>query len=181
MNKIVLKFLLINGCGTTNPIESDIKYFNLLKGWSENKKVDFDFIDSHQKTYQVLDSSTKNTLLRRLDERLRNSKSLLLIVTRNTINSSEIVDHEINRAVELYKIPIILVYTEKEVIKSFTPELKSKLPKSLQNHICDNKCKVLAIPFKVKAINCAIKQFGVNQVTNRPNDVYCYRDVDSWD
>ena len=152
-----------------------------LMAWSENKKINFSFIDSHQKTYKVLDSSTRETLLSRLDERLRNSKLLLLIVTSNTINSSDIVDHEINRAVESYKIPIIVVYTNYDLIKSVTPQLKYQLPRSLQKHIENNQCKVLFIPFKVRAIDCAIRQFGVNQITSYANGVYCYSEVKSWD
>ena len=174
-------YVAFNGCGTTDPTESDIRYFNLLKAWSENKTIDFSFIDSHQKTYKVLDSSTRATLLSRLDERLRNSKLLLLIVTKNTINSSDIVDHEINRAVELYKIPIIVAYTDCNLIQSVTPKLKYQLPRSLQKHIRDNNCKVLFIPFKVRAIDRAIKQFGVNQVSSYSNNVYCYPKATSWD
>lgn len=174
-------YVAFNGCGTTNPTESDIHYFNLLKAWSENKKIDFSFVDSHQKTYKVLDSSTRRTLLDRLDERLRNSKLLLLIVTQNTINSSEIVDHEINRAVDLYKIPIVVAYTDQVLIQSVNSHLKSKLPYSLQRHIKDNKTKILFIPFKLNAIDKAIKQFGVNQLTSYSNGVYCYPDITSWD
>lgn len=174
-------YVAFNGCGTTNPTDSDIRYFNLLKAWSENKIINFSFIDSHQKTYQVLDSSTKKTLLDRLDARLRNSKLLLLIVTQNTINSSEIVDYEITKAVNFYEIPIVVVFTDQVLIQSVSSHLKSKLPYSLQSYITDNKTKILFIPFKLNAISKGIKDFGVNELTNYSNGVYCYSDITSWD
>ena len=54
-------YVAFNGCGTRKPTNSDIKYFNLLKAWNGNENNDFNFVDSHQKTYSVLDTSTKKT------------------------------------------------------------------------------------------------------------------------
>lgn len=174
-------YVAFNGCGTTNPTDSDIKYFNLLKAWSENPNNDFKFVDSHQKTYKVLDSSTKQTLLNRLNERMASSKLLLLIVTENTINSSDIVDHEIQRAIFHDELPVIVAYTDKSIIKNVTSEMKNKLPKTLQDIVNNNECKILFIPFKMNAVAKSIKDFGVNQVKDEENGIYSYRDIDSWD
>lgn len=174
-------YVAFNGCGTTNPTDSDIKYFNLLKAWSKNPNNNFEFVNSHQKTYRVLDTSTKETLLSRLNERMASSKSLLLIVTNNTVNSSDIVEHEIERAVFYDKLPVIVAYTDKSIIKNVTSDMKKKLPKKLQDIVNDKDCKILFVPFKMKAIAEAIKDFGVNQVKDKENDIYVYRDVDSWD
>lgn len=174
-------YIAFNGCGTTDPTDSDIKYFNLLKAWSENPNNDFKFVDSHQKTYKVLDSSTKKTLLDRLNQRMASSKSILLIVTENTINSSDIVDHEIERAIFHDELPVIVAYTDKSIIKNVTSEMKNKLPVTLQNIVNNKECKILFVPFKMNAIAKSIKDFGVNQVKGKDNDIYTYRDVDSWD
>ncbi|ASW42850.1 TIR domain-containing protein [Clostridium isatidis] len=174
-------YVAFNGCGTTDPTDSDIKYFNLLKAWSENPNNNFRFVDSHQKTYKVLDSSTKKTLLDRLNERMATSKLLLLIVTENTINSSDIVDHEIKRAILHDELPVIVAYTDKSIVKNVTSEMKNKLPKILQNIVNDKECKILFIPFKMNAIAKAIKDFGVNQVKDKDNGIYTYKDKDSWD
>lgn len=174
-------YVAFNGCGTTVPTDSDIKYFNLLKAWNENPSNDFKLVDSHQKTYKVLDSSTKKTLLDRLNERMACSKLLLLIVTENTINSSKIVDHEIERAILHDELPVIVAYTDKSIIKNVTLEMKNKLPKTLQDIVNNKECKILFVPFKMKAIAKSIKDFGVNQVKDKENDIYVYRDTDSWD
>ena len=174
-------YVAFNGCGTTNPTDSDIKYFNLLKAWSENPNNDFKFVDSHQKTYKVLDSSTKQTLLSRLNERMASSKSLLLIVTDNTVDSSDVVEHEIDRANFHDELPVIVAYTDKSIIKNVTSDMKEKLPKKLKDIVNNKECKILFVPFKMKAIAKAIKDFGINQVKDKENNIYTYRNVDSWD
>lgn len=174
-------YVAFNGCGTTNPTDSDIKYFNILKAWKENKKIDFSFVDSHQKTYRVLDSSTKETLLSRLNERMANSKLMFLIVTNNTSNCSDIVEHEIKRAVEVDKIPLVIAYVDKEVIKKTSPQMRDKLPKILNKYIDNNDCKALFIPFKREAIACAFKNFDVHKTKDKNNSIYVYQNVEKWE
>lgn len=173
-------YVAFNGCGTTNPTDSDIKYFNMLKAWKENKNINFSFVDSHQKTYRVLDSSTKNTLISRLNERMSNSKLMFLIATDRTKNSSDIVDHEIIRAIDYDKIPIVVAFTDKDIIKKVSLDMKDKLPKSLRDRVEKNKCKILLIPYKVNAVKKAFEDFGVNEIKERENAIYTYIDVDSW-
>lgn len=55
-------YVAFDGQGSTDPTESDIHYFNLLKAWNKSGSIDFRFTNSHEKTYQVRDSSSKATL-----------------------------------------------------------------------------------------------------------------------
>lgn len=174
-------YAAFNGCGTTDPTESDIRYFNTLKMWNESDKIDFSFTDSHAKTSPVKDTSDKvKTLFPRLQERLRLSKVFFLIVTDETKNGSDVVKFEIEQAIETYKLPIILVYTGEETLKEVTTNHKNKLPKILLEKMKDGKVKALFIPFKLKAIKAAIKFFNV-QNTNLINSNYRYSKTDSWD
>lgn len=170
-----------NGCGTTDPTESDIKYFNTLKMWNESDKFDFNFTDSHSKTSSVKDTSDKEkTLLPRLQERLKLSKVFFLIVTNETKNGSDVVEFEIEKAVETYDVPIILAYAGEEILKEVTTNHKNKLPKVLLDKMKEGKVKALFIPFKMKAIKAAINFFNV-QNTNLNNSNYRYDKTDSWD
>ena len=49
-------YVAFDGQGTTDPTESDIHYFNLLKAWNRLGIIDFKITNSHEKTYQVRDS-----------------------------------------------------------------------------------------------------------------------------
>ena len=68
-------YVAFDGQGSTDPTESDIHYFNLLKAWNKSGSIDFRFTNSHEKTYQVRDSSSKATLFNRLETRLSASKN----------------------------------------------------------------------------------------------------------
>lgn len=74
-------YVAFDGGGDTSIESGDIKYFNLLKAWNKSNEFDFNFSDSHQKTYQVKDDSKKSTLQNRLLERMSKSKNFLLTFT----------------------------------------------------------------------------------------------------
>jgi hypothetical protein len=149
--------------------------------WKESDNIDFTFTDSHSKTHSVKDTSDKEkTLYPRLQERLKLSKCLLLIVTDRTKNSSEVVDFEIEKAIETYDLPIILAYTDLEILKTITDSHKAKLPKLLLTKMKAGKVKALFIPFKKNAIIAAINYFTVHKADLNFSN-YCYDTKDSWD
>ena len=77
-------YIAFHANNTTEPTESDIKYYNLLKAWKVRADDDFRFIDSHVKTSAVRDTSKKETLRRSLKTRLNNSKNIILIIGKTT-------------------------------------------------------------------------------------------------
>lgn len=42
-------YVAFDGQGSTDPTESDIHYFNLLKAWNKSGSIDFRFTNSHEK------------------------------------------------------------------------------------------------------------------------------------
>jgi hypothetical protein len=57
-------YVAFHANGTNYPIESDIKYYNMIKAWSEKSDDDFTLNNSHEKTAAVRDSSSKETVRR---------------------------------------------------------------------------------------------------------------------
>jgi hypothetical protein len=153
-------YVAFNGCGTAVPTDSDIRYYNLLKAWDANKDIDFEFVNSHDKTCQVRDDSLNTTLIARLGERLANSKLLFLIVTDRTKFSSKILDYEITSAIDMRKIPVVLAYTEHDLLQYVTQDLIEKLPSVLKKRISNETAKVLFIPFKLNAIKELFQNLG---------------------
>ncbi len=172
-------YTAFNGCGTTDPTQSDIRFYNILKSWKENGNIDFTFSDSHDKTYSVKDTSLDSTLKSRLAQRLSNSKCLILIITHNTKNSSNIVKFEIEQAINTYNLPIILAFVDENLIKEKTSYHDNLLPDYLKEKIQNDEVKCLYIPFKLKAIKNAIENFNVHK--NYENNSYTYRNHNSWD
>lgn len=154
-------YVAFDGNGTTNPTKGDMKYYGLLQSWNASNKFDFTFSDSHKKTYQVKDTSLKRTLQSRLLERMRNSKNMLLIISDETNWDRGMLNFEIEKAVDYFKIPIIVAYTGYQYI--LTPgNLSHKWPKALNERIVNQTAKCIHIPFKQKAISTAVSQFTVN-------------------
>ena len=169
-------YVAFNGCGTTDPTESDIKYFNLMKAWAENEDIDFSFSNSHDKTYAVMDNSLKATLKARLLERMRNSKSMLLIATENSATNRGMLNWEIEQAVEAYGLPIIVAYAGWNKIPN-PYNLQTWWPRKLQEYIQNDIVKTIHIEFKLDMIKKAIDDFNfANQpkytVTTYTDEVY---------
>ncbi|UJX41961.1 hypothetical protein K9F62_04545 [Desulfovibrio sp. JY] len=89
----------------------DFVYYNLLRAWKANDDS-FPFIDSHNKTYSVRDSSDwEKTLKPRIHERLKNSKNIILFLSSFTKNSRALRE-ELAFGISTCGLPVIVVYPE---------------------------------------------------------------------
>ncbi len=151
--------------GTSDPTASDIKYYNMLRAWSELKGSEFSFVDSHDKIAKVRDSSSKERLRRVLAERLRNSRNMVLILSKKTRLDRDWVPFEIEYAIDTCKIPIIAAYPDFKWI--FKPDLLSGYwPAALANRINADVAHVIHVPFKREPLADAISQFDCNNLLN---------------
>ncbi len=149
-------YVAFAGCGTTNPTESDIKYYNLMKGWKGCENINFSFNNSHDKTSSVKDNSSTETLKRRLKERLNESKNILVFISKNTkSNFSEILDFEITTAVNL-GLPMILCYCPSESIKDH------KLLPDRINFLCRDYKEIYEIIFAREPVLLAINTNSIH-------------------
>jgi hypothetical protein len=168
-------YVAFNGMGTTNPTESDMKYYGLLQKWNNSNNFELNFSDSHKKTYSVQDSSQLATLKNRLLERFRKSKHLLLIATDFASVNRGLLNWEIEKAVEVYGIPIIVVYPGFEKINKLNVlKLTNRLPSKLQEYLDNDKVKTIHIPFKQDIISYTIKEFSVHK--SPPHTITIFED-----
>lgn len=155
---------------TTQPTESDMKYYNLLKAWKVREENDFEFVNSHEKTNSVRDTSKRDTLERALKTRLLNSKNMILIIGQTTKEDNDWIPFEIRYAIDDCKIPIIAAYIDYEYI--LKPQDFSALwPTTLASRINNGTARVIHIPFKQVPLTEAVKQFDHN---NLPKGVLTY-------
>jgi len=154
-------YVAFDGNATTNPTEGDMKYYALLQSWNASNKFELTFSDSHKKTHQVKDSSLKQTLQARLLERMKNSKNMMLIISDNTDWDRGMLNYEIEKAIDYYKIPLIIAYPGYESILD-PSGLSSKWPKALAERIENKTARCIHIPFKQKAIASAVSRFSLH-------------------
>jgi hypothetical protein len=162
-------YIAFHANSTTDPTASDIRYYNLIKAWSERSDDDFSFINSHEKTAAVRDSSLRETLRSRLVTRLRNSKQLLLIVGKTTKEDTDWVPFEIRYAIDECNIPVIAAYTitDKPILRPSTSStIATHWPAGLRTRIENNTAGVIHIPFRKEPIKAAVGQFNQNNFPN---------------
>lgn len=176
-------YIAFDGQGTTDPTQSDLKYLGLLRGWDKNKNFDFHFIDSHKKTAAVMDSSLRKTLENRLMERMRNSKNMLLILSGKTNYNRGLLNFEIEKAIDLYELPLIIAYTDCSRVINYN-EYSNRWPKALVERVNDRTANAIHIPFKEKAIIEALDRFSVHStgsnILKGPDNVFSKAVYDDW-
>lgn len=168
-------YVAFDGQGEVSPINSDLHNFQLLKAWQANNNIRFNFVNSHEKTYGVRDTSCEATLKIRLKERMANSKNMLVIVSPQTNKNRGLLNWEIQQAVEVYKLPIIVAYVGLNSLNSFSLGLyKNWLPSKLREYVDNNTAKVAHIPFTQFKIGGAINYYSVVTPTMPLNSKVIY-------
>ena len=158
-------YIAFDGNATANQTQSDIKYYRLLQAWNQRGNHILTFSDSHQKTCQVRDSSSMSTLQHRLLERLRSSKNMVVIISEDTAWDRGMLNFEISKAVDVYKLPLIIAYAGYEYILN-PRQLSTLWPKALSERIKNGSAMCIHIPFKEQAVMAAISQFSVHSTGN---------------
>ena len=148
--------------GQTNPTKSDFRYYSTINAWAQGKNIDFRYVNSHDKTYAVRDSSARTTLEARIRERLAASKNCLVILSNETRKTGSMVSYEIEKAIDVYELPLIITYTGYECILR-PKDLSGRWPNVLSRRITNTSARAIHIPFKKGAILDAINQFSVHK------------------
>jgi hypothetical protein len=154
-------YFAFDGLGQTDPAKSDFKYYATVQAWSAGKHTEFKYVDSHEKTNAVRDTSKRATLEARIRERLAASKNVVVIISGDTRKSGSMLSYEIEKAVDTYQLPLIIAYTGYNSI--LNPSSHSdRWPNALAKRINNRTVKAIHIPYKKDAILDAIGQFTVN-------------------
>lgn len=172
-------YVAFHAAGTNIPGESDIDYYNLLKAWTAKSDDDFTMINSHDKASAVRDSSKRTTLRASLQERLRNSRNMVLIIGETTRFDTDWVPFEITQAIDSYKLAIIAVYPGYGRILS-PGDLEILWPAALASRINNGIARVIHIPFKKPPIAEAIRTYDHNTLPKASLTHYVDWKYDEW-
>lgn len=155
-------YFAFDGLEETDPTKSDFKYYAIAQTWDAAKNIEFKFVDSHDKTNAVRDTSKRATLEARIRERLAASKNVIVIISPDTRKSGSMLSYEIEKAVDTYELPLIIAYTDYTSILNVNSH-EDEWPNSLKERIKNGTARAIHIPFKKDAILKAIDQFTVNK------------------
>ena len=88
--------------------DKDIWAYGYMKGWSENKRIDFELLDAHDFDNMTARAQGEYYVKGKLRERMNKSKAFVLLVGESTKHLHKYVGWEIDLAVEL-GLPIVVV------------------------------------------------------------------------
>ena len=173
-------YVAFDGLGEADPSKSDFRYYATLQAWDANKDIDFKLTNSHEKTYAVRDDSLKSTLKDRICERLSQSKNMVVVLSEDTRKSGSMLSFEIEKAVDVYKLPLIIAYPGYNSILHVESH-RSVWPTVLSQRIDNGTARAIHVPFKKDPILDAIGQFTVQKssLTSGKN-YYTLKSYQTW-
>jgi hypothetical protein len=159
----------------------DFVSYNLLRAWKAADST-FPFIDSHDKNYNVRDSSDwEKTLKPRIHDRLNSSKNIVLFLSSLT-KSSRALREEIDFGIITNELPVIVVYPEYSE-KSDIINCDSKTIKQTIKNLWDNlpifrdsmkNVPTLHIPYKKELIRDALNDSDLMVSTKCSPTIFHY-------
>lgn len=172
-------YVAFDALGEVDPTKSDFRFFSTIEMWSRSKKIDFKYTDSHAKTFAVRDSSQLKTLKARICERLSASKNVVVIISEKTRKTGSMLSYEIEKAVDLYKLPLIVTYTGYDVIAS---SIQDNWPDALALRLNGNNAtgRSIHIPFKKDPLFSAINYFTCSNMPKSQARVYLAETYVKW-
>jgi len=123
--------------------DTDVNYYNAMKGWRADKNMDFNFHNAHDLT-NLGDESSEDMMKRKLKEIMNNTTALIVLIGENTKNSQNFAHWEQDIAIEM-ELPIIAV------------NLNGKTQRDME--LCPSIIKdelAIHIPFSMKKIQYAL-------------------------
>lgn len=157
----------------------DFQYYNLLKTW-KGRDSSFPFVDSHDMTYSVRDTSSwEGTLKPRLRERLRASKNIIFFLSDITSNSQALRE-EIDYGINDQGLPVIVVYpgysTKESLVTDgkLKPEIRSLWSKLPVFRDSMHKVPTLHVPITKNYLSSALELKEFMLETKGNPDIYFF-------
>ncbi len=89
----------------------DIDDYRMMQAWKANKNIDFDFFNAHD-LYVARDTSTPETIKRKLRERMKNAKQVVLLGSKDGKRKGgdgvSFLAYEIEIIIE-FNLPVVVV------------------------------------------------------------------------
>jgi len=135
----------------------NLSSYRLMQAWKANEHIDFDFYDAHDLN-TARDTSSRETIERRLTERLANTKQVVMLIGDQTKAKADdgisFVHHEVT-VIKKLGLPVIFV----NLNQSRTVQT-SRLPTALK------ELYTISVSFQPKIIKHALDDFIANYSAN---------------
>ncbi len=147
----------------------DIRYYRLMTAWKASENIDFDFTNAHD-IYTARDTSTDETIKRRLRERLNNTKQVILLgspeARRKGGNGTSFLAYEVSTIISL-GLPVVIANLDKDrnIVSANVP-----VPFANADYYS------LAVSFGPKIIKYALDNYAANFASSTNTGPHFYKE-----
>lgn len=148
----------------------DIHNYRLMTAWRANKNIDFDFTNAHD-IYEARDTSTPETIKRRLRERLNNTKQVVLLgspaARRKGGDGSSFLAYEIGAIMSL-GLPV--------VVANLDGARRGKSGTNIPAPFADKEYFTMSVSFGPTIIKYALDYYVPDFNSSEKTGSYCYNE-----
>jgi hypothetical protein len=147
----------------------DIHNYRLMTAWKASDNIDFDFTDAHD-IYEARDTSTPETIKRRLRERLNNTKQVILLgsadARRKGGNGTSFLAYEVSAIISL-GLPVVIANLD---------SARGHVSGNVPTPFADADYYTMSVSFGPKIIKYALDDYAVNFAGSSNTGPYRYKE-----
>lgn len=141
----------------------------MMEAWRDNKNIDFSFFDSHD-LYVARDTSTRETIKRRLWERLSNTAKQVVLLGSHFAKTKggdgrSFLAHEVDTIIKL-NLPVVIANLDgtREAKTSFIPK-----------PLLDAQYYTISVSFQMAIIKYALDDYAPEFANSEKSGSYRYK------
>lgn len=147
----------------------DIRYYRLMTAWRANKNIEFDFVNAHD-IYTARDTSTPETIKRRLRERLNNTKQVVLLgspaARRKGGNGTSFLAYEVSAMISI-GLPVVIANLDGS---------RKGVPGNIPAPFATEDYYTMSVSFGPTIIKYALDNYAANFSSSDNTGSYSYKE-----
>lgn len=159
---------VITDIDSSNSVGSGVSQLSSLNSWLEFQGFKLKDRNSFKNKASLAFNSSKKKLAHNIVAQLKSSKQCVLILSKNTKKSKNIIPFEITYAIDECQLPLIIMYPDFESVTS-PQKLSMYWPEELKTRIETRQVKAVHIPFSDQPVRDALRRFHINGRQALPN------------
>tara|TARA_B100000787_G_C16136719_1_gene270011 strand:+ start:235 stop:858 length:624 start_codon:yes stop_codon:yes gene_type:complete len=159
---------VITDIDSSKSVGSGASQLSSLNSWLEFQGFKLKDRNSFENKASLAFNSTKKKLAHNIVAQLKSSKQCVLILSKNTKKSKNVIPFEITYAIDECQLPLIIMYPDFESVTS-PQKLSMYWPEELKIRIETRQVKAVHIPFSDQPARDALRRFHINGRQALPN------------
>lgn len=158
-------YVAFDTVGVADPVNSNLPSFRQIREWERQNPDRFHFLNMEEIEFisehdDLIDSTLKNRFLH-----LMESADNLLVLSSNRMNvESPMLNWQISRAVNRFRLPVIVAYVGQEKVNDDTIKTEwNHLPNKIRKYIGRDSANMVHIPLTKDKLERALGYFSARK------------------